>query len=183
MSIRNLIVADDRKNDNGCNAGTTTAFTYEIHVDLLVHTTSNTEEDNDLEAIMINKGFCSPSPDVNNRIIVTFTGSSLMPKKKNDKSSDVLWAKNFTNAYKTADQERTTMGWLLHYGLKWFLGLVYPTDFSARDGQAHGFSFEMKKPLSFCMDVLYLHEDIRITKGSRGTIVVVDRLSKSYILG
>ena len=107
----------------------------------------------------------------------------LMPKKKNDKASDVLWAKNFTNAYKAADQERTTMGWLLHYGLKWFLGLVYPTNFSARDGLAHGFSFEMKNPLSFYMDVLYLDEDIRITKGSRGTIVVVDRLSKTYIVG
>jgi len=178
-SIRNLVVEDDTKSDNG------SGFTYDFHVDLLVHARSdeNGEDDADLEAIMINKGFCRPSPDVNNRMLVTFTGSSLVPKKKNDRASDVLWAKNFENAYRIADRERTTAGWVLHYGLKWFLGLVHPTDASAPDGGAHGFFFEMKKPLSFYFDVLYLDKDIRITKGSRGTIVVVDRLNESSVVG
>ena len=182
-SIRNLIVADDTKSDDGTKAGAAT-FTYDFHVDLIVHTSSekNGEEENDsdLEATMINKGFCSPSPDANNRLNVTFTGSSLIPKKENDKAADLLWAKNFANAYQKADQERSYMGWALHYGLKWFLGLVYPNDTNALDGgEAPGFHFEMKKPLSFYFDVLYLDEDIRITKGSRGTIDVVDRLGGS----
>jgi len=159
-------------------------------VDLIVHTSAdenssgdNREEihDFDLEAIMINKAFCYPSPDVKNRMIVTFTGSSLFPKKKNDKRTELLWTKTFANAYQKADEERSFAGWMLHYGMKWFLGLTYPDDAHASD-EVHGSSFKLKKPFSSYFDVLYLDKDIRITKGSQGTIVVVDRMKESTMI-
>lgn len=192
-SITNPVFACTEKGDDD---GDGRKFTYNIVVDITIHTTANGDGgDKDLDAIMINTGFCRASPDVNNRIMVTFTGSSLTPKPTTpnnntnnnsvvdyDKTTvetmkSVLWTRQFEDAYQKADRERSYFGWMVHYGLKLFLGLTYPTDLDEQQQQQQRacFSFEMKKPLEFYIDVLYLDEDIRITKGSRGTIVVADR--------
>jgi len=184
-SICNPVSVHNAKNDDSSHVGT--EFTYNFIVDLIIHAPSNEDSNNDqhrdihnsdIEATIITKGFCRPSPDVNNRMMVTFTGSSLFQKKKSDKATKLLWNKKFANAYRKADRERSYSGWMLHYGLKWFLGLTYPDDADALDKE-HEFSFKMKYPFSSYFDVLYLDEDIRITKGSRGTIVVVDRMKDS----
>ena len=187
-SIHNPIAVSTTKDNEITPGGGVNNFTYDVVVDVIIHTAPSDGQkkenhddstDGELEAIMINKGFCHPSNDVNNRMMVTFTGSSLRLKKsKNDDKNraamlETLWTRNFANAYQKADQERSYSGWMMHYGLQWFLGLTYPTDNSEEED--HTFQFEMKKPMSSHLDVLYLDEDIRITKGSRGTIVVVER--------
>jgi len=184
-SIKNPVVActskDDDCNDNNPSAST---FEYGVVTDIVIHTTPNDngemKEDHDgngdLEATLINRGFCTPSNDVDNRMMVKFTSSSLIPKDNTRISKaamdKVLWIRKFANVYEKADRERSYLGWGLYYGLKWFMGLTYPTDMLDED---HGFHYEMKKPMGFYFDVLYLDEDIRITKGSRGTIVVTSR--------
>jgi len=195
-SIHNPIaVSTSSTKDNEITpGGGVNNFTYDVVVDVIIHTTPsdgqkkenhNDGTDGEIEAIMINKGFCHPSNDVNNRMIVTFTSSSLCPKKsKNDDKNraamlETLWTRNFGNAYQKADQERSYLGWMMHYGLQWFLGLVYPTDNSEEED--HTFQFEMKKPMSAHLDVVYLDKDIRITKGSRGTIMVLERTKDNYL--
>eukprot|EP00536_Pseudo-nitzschia_multiseries_P012381 jgi/Psemu1/31882/gm1.31882_g len=176
-SIRNPIIACTTK-----DANEDFKFTYDILIDITIHTTDGEE----MEAIMTNKGFCRPSSDVNNRIMVTFTGSSLNPKQETNsavgsgenattKLIRTLWTRQFENAYLKADRERSYFGWTVHYGLKWFMGLVYPTDLDGDEEDQNSFHFEMKKPLEFYLDVLYLDEEIRITKGSRGTIVIKEQ--------
>ena len=187
-SIQNPVAVKTTKDNEITSGGGVNNFTYDFVVDMIITTTPSDGQKNEnqddgmygeLEAIMINKGFCYPSNDVNNRMMVTFTGSSLRPKKSknHDKNRaamlETLWTRNFANAYQKADQERSYSGWMMHYGLQWFLGLTYPTDNSEEED--HTFQFEMKKPMSFHMDVLYLDKDIRITKGSRGTVVVAER--------
>lgn len=180
-SIRNPVCVRNTGNHKSSHSGTT--FKYDVIMDLVVHTSSNKDkndnhpkdiQESDLAATMITKGFCYPSPSVNNRMMVTFTGCSFTLENKNEVSK-LLLKENFANAYRKADQERSCMGWMIHNVLKWFLGLTYPTDADALE-EAYEFSYEMKKPPSAYIDVLYLDEDIRITKGSRGTIVVVDRM-------
>lgn len=192
-SIHNPVAVSTAKDNDIAPGGGGSNFTYDIFVDVIIHTTPNDgqnkenhddDTDGELEAIMINRGFCHPSNDVNNRMMVTFTGSSLRPKKNknHDKNRaamlETLWRSNFANAYQKADQERSYSGWMMRYGLGWFLGLTYPTDNSEEED--HTFQFEMKKPMSFHTDVLYLDEDIRITKGSRGTVVVAERTKDNY---
>lgn len=184
-SIRNPITVCNGNSDDESRGGTT--FTYDIILDLIIHTPSDEDsnndqhngiQDSDIEAIMHNTAICYPSPDIDNRIMVTFTGSSLTPKNKNDKAMGLKWNKNFANAYRKADVERTVFGRLLRGGLKWFLGMTFPSDADSSD-EEHVFSFEMKKPMTGYLDILYLDEDVRITKGNRGTIVVADRIKES----
>jgi len=75
-------------------------FSYHFIVDLTIHT-----PDGDLEATLMNRGFCRESKDRNNRMLVTFTGGTLIPGNEstaNDDSMLPLWEKTFAKAYERA---------------------------------------------------------------------------------
>jgi len=149
-------------------------FTYSLLVDVIIHA-----PDGDLPAILINEAYCYDSPDVNNRLMVSFTGGTLLPAegvRKNPAKLDI-WSRTFQGAYKKADEERSYFGWAFKYFIKLLLGLTYPNDDSFSE---HSFHFEMKRSPVGHLDVLYLDEDLRITKGNRGTIVVVERSTKIF---
>ncbi|KAG7364156.1 plastid lipid-associated PAP/fibrillin family protein [Nitzschia inconspicua] len=108
--------------------------------------------------------------------MVTFTGGTLMPASEivNDNSKLKLWEKTFEGAYQKADEERSYLAWFLHYFLKLLLGLTMPSDHK-EDILKNTFHFDMKRSPTGHMDVMYLDEDLRITKGNRGTIVIAER--------
>jgi hypothetical protein len=110
--------------------------------------------------------------------MVAFTGGTLMPadEMKNDLSKLKLWAKTFEGAYEKADTERSYVGRIFQFIIKLLLGLTIPTDDSLLK---HSFHFDMKRSPVGYLDVLYLDDDLRITRGNRGTIVVVERSNKS----
>ena len=66
-----------------------------------------------------------------------------------------------------AEQERGYLESLLRWTMKKMLKMTFPTDESMR--------FEMKRVMHGYVDVLYLDEDMRITKGNHGSIVVTTR--------
>jgi hypothetical protein len=160
--------------DNG-----TAVFSYHLIVDLTIHT-----PDGDLEATLINRGFCRESEDRDNRMKVTFTGGTLIPgceSTTNDKSMLALWEKTFANAYERANKERSFFGRMYQYCLILFLGLILPKD-SKHLGSSrfeNAFHFDMKRPPKGFFDVLYLDDDMRITKGNRGTVTVLERASSN----
>jgi hypothetical protein len=149
-------------------------FSYHLVLDITIHT-----PDGDLPATMINEAHCYEHPDVNNRLMVTFTGGTLMPADElvNDKFKLQLWGTTFEGAYKKADEERSYLGWIFQYFMKFLLGLTLPSDNSGNSEEIlkNTFRFSMKRSPTGHMDVLYLDEDLRITKGNRGTIVVAER--------
>jgi hypothetical protein len=149
-------------------------LSYPLVVDLTIHT-----PDGDLPAILINEANCYENSDVNNRLMVSFTGGTLMPGEavRDDPSKLKLWERTFEGAYKKADKERSYFGWAFQFFIKLLLGLTYPTDASL---SKHSFHFEMQRSPVGYLDILYLDEDLRITKGNRGTIVIAERLSKSF---
>ena len=147
-----------------------TKLAYPLVCDITVHT-----DDGDLPAILIMEATCSENPDINTRLMVSFTGGTLLPAKelRNDSSKLDLWSRTFEGAYKKADEERSYFGWLFQFFIKILLGLTYPTDESLAK---HSFHFDMKRSPVGYFDVLYLDDDLRITKGNRGTIVVAERV-------
>jgi hypothetical protein len=150
-------------------------FSYHFVLDITIHT-----PDGDLPATMINEAHCYENPDVNNRLMVTFTGCTLMPANElaNNTTKLKLWESTFEGAYKKADEERSYLGWIFQYFLKLLLGLTLPSDNNpgnSKDILKNTFHFSMKRCPTGHFDLLYLDEDLRITKGNRGTIVVAER--------
>lgn len=165
-SVRNPVAKQGTTEDGK------TKLSYPLVVDLTIHTPGG-----DLPAILINEAHCYENSDVNNRLMVSFTGGTLMPAEevRNDPSKLELWCSTFEGAYKKADEERSYFGWVFQFIIKILLGLTYPTD------SKHVFRFGMKRsPVGF-LDILYLDEDLRITKGNRGTIVVAERMNKQSL--
>lgn len=150
----------------------TAVFSYNIICDLIIHT-----PDGDLEANLINEGFCRQSEDRDNRMKVTFKGGTLVPSSStcdNDRLL-ALWKKTFANAYEIANKRRSLLGWVYLFCLKLFLGLVLPTDYQNFGSTRHenAFNFEINRAPKGFIDVLYLDDHMRITKGNRGTITVL----------
>lgn len=172
-SVRTLVQPTDRVTKDGQKI-----FSYHLVSDITIHT----PDGQNLPATLINEAQCHESPDVNNRLEVSFTGGTLMPASElvNDASLLKLWSKTFEGAYEKADQERSYLGWCVHYVVKFLLGLTFPNDIDAAVTK-NSFHFDMKRSPTGYFDVLYLDEDIRITRGNRGTIVVVERSSSCSI--
>lgn len=168
-SIQNQL---HRKN----NDDDTDVFIYNFIVDLTIHT-----PDGDLEATLINRAFCRENENRENRMSVTFTGGSLIPGNEStpyDNSMLGLWERTFAKAYERATKERSVLGWIYHYCLVLLLGLTMPKDaHMARSRSEHSFHFDIKRPPKGYFDILYLDDNMRITKGNRGTISVVERVS------
>jgi hypothetical protein len=162
-SIRNPVVCLG-KTEDGKNV-----FSYPLVLDITIHT-----DDGDLPATLINEAQCYEHTDIINRLMVSFTGGTLLPTKEvlNDPTMLARWSKTFEGAYEKANQERSYWGWISQFFLKLLMGLTYPTDESLAK---HSFHFDMKRSPVGHLDVLYLDEEIRITKGNRGTVVVVER--------
>jgi hypothetical protein len=168
-SVRNPVNLRTVQTRDGRNT-----FSYHLMLDITIHTPDGC----DLPATMINEAYCYEHPDVNNRLMVTFTGGTLMPANEivNDTTKLKLWETTFQGAYQKADEERSYLGWFFHYFLKLLLGLTFPSDTnSQQDILKNTFHFDMKRSPTGHMDILYLDEDLRITKGNRGTIVIAER--------
>ena len=210
-SIRNPVRARTETepplvSSNANSTKTTTAsmknrkmFSYHLVSDITIHT----PDGQDLPATMMNEAWCYENPNVSNRLMVTFTGGTLLPALETveDSSKMQLWKQTFDEAYQHADEQRTYFGWMFYYFMKLLFGLsmTVPGSSTATDngsGNAlspsntsnttmsmktrreiakNSFHFNMKRSPTGHFDVLYLDEDIRITKGNRGTVVVVER--------
>lgn len=101
-----------------------------------------------------------------NRISVRFLGGELRPSNTGITPE---WEATFANALQTAKRGLGTRitGWLM----KRMMGLQRPKEMAA-DGVM---SYQMNKAPEGWLDVIFLDDELRITVGNRGTIVVAER--------
>lgn len=142
-------------------------YTHDLICDITVHL-----PDGDVDAEIWNKSYCSKVA-ISNRMNVYFTGSTMSPSPgvQEDEEMMAIWKNTFNQlAFEEAETERSFVQRIGHSFLRRFLGITlkHDTPFSV--------GLQFQKPFEGHLDVLYVDEEIRITKGNRGTIVIVERL-------
>ena len=144
-------------------------ISYPLILDITIHT-----PEGDLPAVLQNDAFCFQNENLPSRLMVSFQGGTLSPAEevRGDASKLQLWSDTFQGAYQEASKKQSIMGHVFQYAMTYLLGLNLPTD----DEHNCEFRFDMKRSPVGYLDVLYLDHDLRITRGNRGTIVVVERL-------
>jgi len=148
-------------------------FSYPIQIDLTIHTPKG-----DLTASMCHEALCYVLPDHTNRLGVTFRGGTLTPAfaVRSDPKLMKVWEEVFDHAYSKAEAERSFMSSVMQFLLKKMLDLSTPTDASVGNSATKSAKFEMGRSPRGYLDILYLDEEMRITRGNRGTFIVVERV-------
>lgn len=117
-----------------------------------------------LKGQVYNLGVCSPATD--DTVQVEFIGGKLSPQPNQDLK---LWK----NVFKQDKSEKKGLkARLTLFFLKMTFGLVPPQGMNEETGDI---SFEMKRSPKGKSTILYLDDEIRINKGDKGTIVVLQR--------
>jgi hypothetical protein len=147
-------------------------FMYPLITEIMVHT-----DKGDFPAALRMEAFISNHKQPKNRLGVTFVGGTMCPAQsvRDDSTKLALWKEVFAGAYTKADAERSYLSSLMLYVFKWMFKLTTPTDEDAAMSSESAVSFEMRRCPHGYVDIIYLDEDMRITRGNRGTIVIVER--------
>jgi hypothetical protein len=134
--------------------------------DIIVEFTTADETTPTLQGIVRNQGICSPNDD--NTLQVQFTGGELAPKEQSEMEA---WKAIFGAQSKpstTSLKER-----LMTIVLRMMFGIVPPQGMDRNTGRV---SFKMRKSPKGKLELLYLDDELRITRGERGTVLVAERL-------
>lgn len=135
---------------------------YEIQVQLNIET----EDGLPMPAELITFAKCARVSD--DRVSVAFAGGVLKPVGNCDREA---WRRTFAPSLAAKPRKRTLlMNWLLQR----MMGLVKPNEMT-EDGAMR---YEMTKAPEGYLDILYLDDDLRITRGNRGSYVVAKRVTE-----
>jgi hypothetical protein len=134
--------------------------------DIIVEFTTADENTPTLQGIVHNEGICEPTND--NILQVQFTGGALAPKEQNDLEA---WKAIFGNQSKPST--RGLKERLMTSVLRMMFGIVPPQEMDRKTGRV---SFKMQRSPKGKLELLYLDEELRITRGERGTVLVCERL-------
>lgn len=133
--------------------------------DIIVEFTTADELFPSLQGVVHNYGVCEPTLD--NTLQVQFTGGCLAPA---DQTSLKTWKAVFGDQSKPLS--RNLKQRLLTYISRIMFGLVPPQGMEQETGKI---SFKMQRPPKGKLSILYLDEELRITRGNRGTVLVTER--------
>ncbi|CAB9526932.1 PAP_fibrillin [Seminavis robusta] len=147
-------------------------YEYPVMMDLTVHTPNG----EDLPAVVSHDAICYECPKQPHRMKVTFKGSTLMPSREVLMNEELMnvWMETFEGAYEKAALERNILSRTLRSMMAWWFQMTLPSDEEMQNTQDHSVHFEMKRAPKGHLDILYLSDTTRITKGNRGTLVVVE---------
>lgn len=153
------------------------SYNSEVLMEISVPRTKEAEETTVLPAKFINYGVCTPvSPT---RLGVKFQSGTLKPNfdmtlKENEMRAKA-WEETFEGAIAKEAEAQSVLGKLAtgasNVLMKLMMGLEPPVDcvdFTQ--------TYTITRPIAGHLDILYMDEDLRISKGNRGTIVVVERI-------
>ena len=119
-----------------------------------------------LPAQLVNFAKCSAESDT--RLAVEFSGGVLKPDADCDREA---WRRTFAPALAAKPGKRARlMDWLMGK----MMGLVKPKEM----GADAALTYQMNKAPKGFLDVLFLDEELRITKGNRGSLVVAERAAE-----
>lgn len=144
---------------------------YPVMMDLTIHAPQG-----DLPAVVSHDAVCYECPKQPHRLKVTFKGSSLMPSREVLNNDELLavWKSTFFGAYERAKKEQSIISKTLQSMITWWFKITLPNDEEMARSQDHSVHFEMKRSPRGHLDILYMSDTARITKGNRGTLVVVE---------
>lgn len=148
------------------------SYEYPLVTEMIVHTPKG-----DFPAVLRMDAQCSNEKQPKNRLGVTFVGGTMCPsyEVRSNLTKLAQWKEVFANAYKKAEEERSYLSAVMNYTFKWMFKLSTPSDEEAMKNDYAAVHFEMKRCPHGYFDVLYLDEDLRITRGNRGTVVIAER--------
>ena len=141
--------------------GTENEFTHDIVVEF------KTIDENmpELKGIVKNLAICSPKSQ--DKVQVKFTGGELMPRKIEEASKMKQWLQVFGRESQQSQlslRERITS--IL---VKWMFGMSKTSNIDTQTGKRF---FTMKKSPKGILKLLYLDDELRITRSNRGTVLV-----------
>jgi hypothetical protein len=137
--------------------------------DIVVEFTTVDESVPQIKGIVHNLGVCKPFDET--QLQVNFTGGILKPHPSTNMAD---WQAVFGNQQKpsaTSWKEKLMSGLL-----KLMFGLVPAKGMNPETGEI---AFSMKRSPKGRLDILYLDEELRITRGEKGTVLVCERLNES----
>ncbi len=121
-----------------------------------------------LQGMVQNLGVCEPFTD--GTLAVEFTGGKLLPVANTDRHQ---WQTLFGNPRR--QWPTGVKAGLSTLMLKLLFGLVPPQQMDAATGELQ---FAMTRSPRGQLEIRYLDQDLRITQGERGTVLVCERLTK-----
>lgn len=133
--------------------------------DIIVEFTTIDENIPQLQGIVRNLGVCEPKDD--RTLQVQFTGGELAPKNSNDLEAWTAVFGDRSKHSKTSLKEK-----LMNGVLKMMFGIVPPEEIDRTTGRV---SFQMRRSPKGNLEILYLDEELRITRGEKGTVLVCER--------
>lgn len=115
--------------------------------------------------IVRNLGVCEPMSDT--ALQVKFTGGTLEPASGTDLQQ---WRQVFDQP--ETDHHFSPKAWLQGLFLKWLFGLVPPQGMNPENGHLE---FQMQRSPKGTLEIVYLDEELRITRGQKETVLVCER--------
>jgi hypothetical protein len=128
-------------------------------------------------AKLVNYGICTPISST--RLSVKFTGGILKPNfdmnSIQNQQYALAWKQTFEGAI-SKENDTASFYDRLKSGMngvfmKWMMGLIPPVD-----DESLTQTYRIERPISGYLDILYMNDDLRISRGNRGTVVVVERV-------
>ncbi|WP_413161241.1 PAP/fibrillin family protein [Capilliphycus salinus ALCB114379] len=122
-----------------------------------------------LQGIVRNQGVCSPQNEQS--LQVQFLGGELAPLDPDNSETLKEWLSVFgnQNRKKSVNIPQKIQSFIAQL----LFGLEPPQGINNQTGKV---SFTMKKSPKGSLEVLYLDEELRITRGNRGTVTVCERI-------
>ena len=135
--------------------------------DIVVEFKTINEKMPELKGIVKNLAVCSPKSQ--DTVQVKFTGGELMPRETGEPSKINQWLQVFGQESQSqlSLQERITSIFI-----KWMFGISKASKINTQTGKR---VFTMKKSPKGILKLLYLDDELRITRGDRGTVLVCQR--------
>ncbi|MTJ51712.1 fimbrial protein [Anabaena sp. UHCC 0253] len=134
--------------------------------DIIVEFTTIDESVPQLSGIVRNQGICQPLSD--KVLQVEFTGGILKPQSSTNIDD---WKAVFGEQGKS--QTRSWKDSLMSVFLRLMFGLVPPKTMNSETGEV---AFMMNRSPKGRLEILYLDEELRITRGEKGTVLVCERI-------
>jgi hypothetical protein len=155
-------------------------YNFEVLMEISVPRTTEGDaagETTVLPAKLINCGVCTPTSPT--RLGVKFQSGTLKPNfdmtlKENEVRAKA-WEETFEGAIAKEAEAQSILGKVATIAsnglMKLMMGLEPPVD-----RMDFTQTYTIARPIAGHLDILYMDEDLRISKGNRGTIVVVERI-------
>ncbi len=145
----------------------------ELTQDLVVEFKTIDENFPELKGIIKNLAVCSPKSQ--DTVQVRFTGGELIPLETDDPSKMKQWL----TVFGSSDSHKSQLSWrerLTSGFIKWMFGISKASEIDPPTGKR---VFTMNKSPKGVLKLLYLDDELRITKGNRGTVLVCQRQVES----